>query len=48
MDQIMEVAIGLRRKFVRSIINYTDPAYFILRNKKAPLSKEETDFVELY
>jgi hypothetical protein len=38
MDSLNNTIILAKRKFFRSIINYTDPGYFILANKKNPLT----------
>ena len=35
---------GLRKKFMKSIINYTEPGYYILKQKTAPLSPQESEF----
>jgi hypothetical protein len=41
----MEFAIGIRKKYMNWVQNITDPGYYILKTKNAPLSMEESDFV---
>jgi len=48
MNEFMEVLVGFRKKFAKSVVNYTDPGYYILRQKITPLSKEENEFTEVY
>lgn len=40
--------MSLRRKYMSWVRNVTDPGYYILASKTAPLSPEETEFVEIY
>jgi hypothetical protein len=41
----MDIAVSLRKKFMKWVRNVTDPGYYILTSKTAPLSQEEAEFV---
>ena len=44
----MDFSVAMRKKYMSWVLGVTDPGYYILKLKKAPLSKEEAEFVEIY